>query len=397
MTIHPGRILCALAPIVLGALPAAAGTTFTILTPTGPTYNAMSIAGVSGDGKFVVGQMSNNSVFRATRWTADDSVHLDMGLLSGRPYSQGTFLDSNGAIGAADAIDASFNPQIFQWTAPSTRVTLPFMATGTYTYSAGISNDGSVIAGWGGITSATTPQRIDRWTSATGNTIVPLPAGISAAASSVPDQQYTRVLSGNGNFIIGNVPNASPTDVAYRYDATTGISTDLGQMQAGKGPRLTSISDDGSVIIGYSAYAFPDFVNGQAGFIWTQAGGFVSLGLLGGEGDTYLPRFLSGNGKVILGTDSGTNFIWTAQTGMVNFNSYLAANGVNTLGMTGLTFRGISDDGSTIVGMGLTSTGANEGWILTISAVPDPGTGLTSGMLAAGIILRRRRAVRCRR
>ena len=122
----------------------------------------------------------------------------------------------------------------------------------------------------------------------------------------------------------------------------------------------------------------------------------VPLGLLGGEGDTYLPRYLSGNGKVILGTDSGTNFIWTAQTGMVNFNSYLTANGVITLGMTGLIFRGISDDGSTIVGMGTTSTGASEGWILTISAVPEPATGLTFGMCAAGIILRRRRMVRRR-
>jgi hypothetical protein len=354
----------------------------------------MSITGVSGDGKYAVGQMSNASVFRATRWTADDSVHLDMGLLAGRPYSQGTFLNSDGSIGAADAIDASFNPQAFQWTAPSTHVTLPFMGTGTYMYSAGISNDGSVIAGWGGTTSATTPQRLDRWTSATGNTIVPLPAGISASASSVPDLQYSRALSGNGNFIIGNVPNASPTNVGYRYDATTGISTDLGQMQAGNGPHLMSISDDGSVIIGYSAFDYPDFVNGQAGFIWTQAGGFVSLGLLGGEGDVYLPRFLSGNGKVILGTDSGTNFIWTVQTGMVNFNSYLTANGVNTLGMTGLTFSGISDDGSTIVGMGTTSTGAHDGWILTISAVPEPGTSLMSGMFAAGIILRRRRMLR---
>lgn len=341
---------------------------FTILTPTAPTYDNMRVVGVSGDGRFAIGNMGSNTLLRATRWTADNSVHVELGLLTGRPYSYGRFLSQTGAIAAAEGQDGSFLPQMFQWTAPSARVTVPFMTGGTYTYAAGLSSDGTVIGGWGTITGGV--QRLCRWTSAGGVQIVPLPAGISASVSAIADQQYTRALSGNGRFIIGNTVNNSPLNVGFIYDNATGISTNIGQMQAGNVPRLTAISNDGLTVIGYSTFVYPDLVSAQAGFIWTAAGGFVNLGYLAAN-RFCLPRYLSGDGRTVLGTSpAGVNFIWTAATGMQDFATFLTARGVDIQGMINLTFGGISDDGNTICGMGNTSGGQFRGWILTLPAPP---------------------------
>ncbi len=332
-----------------------ASPVFTIINPVGPTYDAIQLNDVSGDGRFVIGQMSNVATFRATRWTADGLMTADLGLLSGRPYSDGIGLSFEGSIGLANAINGSYFPQPFRWTSPSTRLALPFLAGTNFAYGESMSSDGSVIAGWTNIGNV---QRLWRWTVATGTTLLPLPSG---TYTSQFDLQSTRMLSSDGRYIASR---------QYRFDSVTGAILDIGALiepgqPAGGVPSVTSISGDGATLTGYQDVLYSDGSYANGGFIWTPAGGMENLGYLTHSRNCF-PRWISADGTTVLGTYDGFGFIWKRSTGLVDFSAYLSSIGVDTRGMTRLQFIGISDDGRTIVGEGTSAAGPRRGWVLTI-------------------------------
>lgn len=80
----------------------------------------------------------------------------------------------------------------------------------------------------------------------------------------------------------------------------------------------TSVSDDGSVVVGVSGNSS----SGQA-FRWTAASGMVGLGFLPGGSRSYASA-VSGDGTVIIGgskTFSGDRaFIWTEKRGMISLD-----------------------------------------------------------------------------
>ena len=99
--------ISAMAQAACLAVAAASGTawaspSFRIVNPSGPTYDSLRINGVSGDGRYLVGQLENVSTFRGTRWTADGLSTTDLGLLPGRPYSGGNAISFDGSVAAAD-------------------------------------------------------------------------------------------------------------------------------------------------------------------------------------------------------------------------------------------------------------------------------------------------------
>ena len=103
--------------------PALAG--MTLLTPAGPTFTKVDVYGVSGDGRYVIGEMENPAIFHGARWAVDNSSVDDLGLLPGRPYSQGTALSFDGSAASVDAINTAYNPQGFLWTAGGNQTPLP--------------------------------------------------------------------------------------------------------------------------------------------------------------------------------------------------------------------------------------------------------------------------------
>ena len=372
--------ISAMAQAACLAVAAASGTawaspSYRIVTPSGPTYDSLRINGVSGDGRYLVGQLENVSTFRATRWTADGLSTTDLGLLPGRPYSGGNAISFDGLVAAADGYTGGFQPQTFRWTAADGPVALPLAPGASRGNSVSISSDGSVITGW---TSLSNPSRnaIWRWTQGTGTTLVP---GLNGF-----DVQTTRMLSGDGRYI---------TSGANRFDAQMSTITNIGRLTGVGGqvpsydPSITSISSDGRTVIGYQGDVLaPNGGLVTGGFIWTEAGGMENLGALSPSYNCF-PRFMSADASTVLGTYDGYGFIWTRATGMVDFNAYLSSIGADTMGMTEMQFAGISDDGQTIAGMGRTAAGPYRGWVLT---VPAPGTAalLTLGGLLAA---RRRR------
>jgi hypothetical protein len=140
-------------------------------------------------------------------------------------------------------------------------------------------------------------------------------------------------------------------------------------------------------MVGYmSGMRLPDGSYGDhSGFVWTAQGGLEDLGYMPGSRNTF-PRWMSGDGQTVLGTYDGYGFIWSRSAGIVDFNAYLASIGADTLGMTRLSFSGISDDGTTIAGMGYTAAGQFRGWVMTV-----PGPTSTLGLALGCVCLSRRR------
>src|SRR5262245_27722036 len=104
----------------------------------------------------------------------------------------------------------------------------------------------------------------------------------------------------------------------------------------------TAVSSDGSVIAGVLIGR-----GGFEAFRWTQASGPLSLGFMPG-GSTSEPRGVSGDGSVIVGrgdTSFGGNlaFPWTQNDGMI-FLGDLPGSTLLSLA------NGVSADGSVIVG-----------------------------------------------
>ena len=87
-----------------------------------------------------------------------------------------------------------------------------------------------------------------------------------------------------------------------------------------------AISANGSVIVGGS------LIEGPGVFRWTEETGLESLGAIG------LAYAVSSNGDVIAGEADGRAFRWTEDTGLVS------------IGGQGSMARGISSDGSVVVG-----------------------------------------------
>ena len=79
--------------------------------------------------------------------------------------------------------------------------------------------------------------------------------------------------------------------------------------------------------------------------------------------------------------------LWTSDLGMVDLNDYLPTLGIDLTGWTLTGARGISADGTAIIGQGLFN-GSQRGWVVT--GIPSPGT---AALLALGGLagVRRRR------
>ena len=131
----------------------------------------------------------------------------------------------------------------------------------------------------------------------------------------IPLQQVNGI-SGNGEWAVGGGGFAT-NGSAYMWNATTGDIKLLDNpfADAGFELRATSVSFDGSVVIGYGE----DFFFSRMGWIWTEATGTMAM-------EDYASQFAGYSGEFLLGplavsqdgrniTGYGINADWTAYTG----------------------------------------------------------------------------------
>ena len=164
-------------------------------------------------------------------------------------------------------------------------------------------------------------------------------------------------VSSDGTVIVGSSaigPLNSQTDgEAYRWTATTGM-VGLGRLAPHhKHSAALDVSDDGSVIVGYSGTAtfYP------RAFRWTITDGMTDLGTFapGSSYDYALARAVSGDGMVAVGYSRRANddteaFRWTDGTGLVGLGDLAGGKFFSDA-------NDVSQDGSIVVGIGESASG----------------------------------------
>lgn len=197
----------------------------------------------------------------------------------------------------------------------------------------GISDNGRVAGGFG---ANSTPLV---WTDFDGDGSY---ATVSInAVSGAGSVNAVNAVSANGQWAVGSGFINSASGSAYRFNTSTNQLSFLGQLTAGVVGAATAVNADGSVIVGYEGSGG---ASTRRGFIWTTAGGMQSF-------DDYLAGF---------GIDTANSF---------NFATPI----------------GISADGRSIVGFGYANgSQVAQGFLVNISAVPEPGT---YAMFGLGLLL----------
>lgn len=213
-------------------------------------------------------------------------------------------------------------------------VTVPGDSSPAY----GVSADGTRVIG-------TTPTlgggaNAYVWDSVHGTRLIgSLPGGDQASNGAA--------VSADGSTIVGvSAPLQSQVE-AFIWTAPGGMRGLGGRFSAAR-----AVSGDGSVVVGKS-----EFSGSKRAFIWDAQGGLRNLGVL--PGATSLDaeaRGISRDGSLVVGvsaspqTDFGEAFVWSAGTGMQALGD-LPGRGFKSAA------NAISGDGSTIVGLGVSSQG----------------------------------------
>lgn len=346
------------------------GGTFITLGYLYDEIKQSSALDVSADGKVVIGMSVVSGTLNgdiiisveqeAFRWTEET------GMVSMGSYAEGDIFASavsgDGSVIAGTTQNrTTFESEAFRWTSETGIVGLGDFEGGNFGSSAsGLSDDGLVIVGRG---SPPNQSLGFIWTSETGMvSFGDLPGGVV--------QSWAIDASADGSVVVGS--SHTPAVVPARWTSDGLVGLDLGDGFIGG--EAKKVTPDGSVIIGDGTRA--NFA--PEAFRWTAATGMVGLGALNAEGYRDSQAFdVTADGKTVVGESSSLNslslreaFIWDEAGGMRSLKEELeSVHGIDLEGWQLDVATGISDDGSVIVGRGLSPTFVSEAWMVQITPV----------------------------
>lgn len=351
--------------------------TVTAAHAAGSYYNLgarITASGSSADGSVVGAYVSGGSFYM---WTAASGLVSIGGNWEGGVASvsddgtliSGSVLGSNGLTQAA-----TYSVGSASWTALGDIGG----ASGTSASSAwDISGDGRTVVGLGWV-NAGTAHAVQ---STSGGPLVDLGAvGGSSRANGV---------SGDGSIIVGWAEQETGYwQGAYWHNGALTLLTDASGAAL---PEAGAVSADGSWIVG---------LGGGGLETWrynTNTHAVEFLGDYDALNDQQAATGVSADGRVIVGYDRafgpptfGVGTIWIEGQGMQDLTTYVTGQGVDLGGRTLALPLGVSADGNTFYG--LDNTGS--GFVVTLTAVPEPATYATMalGLLGLAAVARRRRA-----
>ena len=302
---------------------------------------------ISGDGRFVIGNVSytdssgpmNISANRGFVWrAADDTYVLDQ--YFGRDHSSLTAINTDGSVMVGNVYGSLPTAAFLISTTDSVIMMLGTLG-GTSSRATGVSGDGRIVSGWGDLADGS--YRAFRW------------AYVSAASPGVMEvlptldgrNAFSNGISRDGRVIVGALQTPSFNEEAA-YWVENAVPVTLGYLAGGTSSTAKAANADGSVIVG-NAVTF----GGMNAFRWTATGGMVGLGTLGGRNSEA--NAVSDNGTVVVGRSgradaSSSAFRWTESTGMLSVDDWLRGSGVTLASDITSDARGVSADGTIIVG-----------------------------------------------
>jgi len=213
--------------------------------------------GVSADGSIVVGF----SAGEAFRWTAAGGM-VGLGGLPGGIFNSSAFgVSAGGSVVVGRSVSAN-GIEAFRWTAADSIVGLGDLLGGDFSSLAyDVSADGSVVVGHGW--SANGIEAF-RWTAGGMVGLGDLPGGIFASEA--------HDVSADGLVVVGQSRIVNGNNEAFRWTAAGGM-VGLGDLPGGDiFSWANNVSANGSVVVGQSRS-----VNGNEAFIWTASEGMRSL------------------------------------------------------------------------------------------------------------------------
>lgn len=349
------------------------------------TGYAVANLGVAAAGRS--SSVNSGGSSEAFRWTLQTGM-LGLGSLGGAPFqSFANGISADGSVVAGGSISPN-GGEAFRWTAKGGMEALGDLPGGPVdSYGRAISADGSTVVGysWGASPNGTEPFR---WTRETGMLALGhLPGGF--------DSGDATGVSGDGSVVVGSAARFDFAGEAFRWTDETGM-VGLGDLPGGGfSSYATGVSADGATVIGHSASA-----NGSEAFRWTAGGGMVGLGDLPGGRFESDAISASGDGSMIVGKgyvpvpgspllSTPAAFLWTQERGMLNLRDLLINEyGIDLTGWWLFDARGISPDGTAIIGTAINPAGNAEAYMVVF---PEPSVVTLLGVAA---VIRRLRGSR---
>lgn len=320
---------------------------------------------ISGDGSTVIVSSAYDPPgsfvqFRRFKWTPTDGGSSLGTLMTNQGPTQDLHIlgiSHTGAymVGIANIVQGPANPMFnWAWSQQS-----GFEQTDPFHIYSAVSEDGAVRAG---VYSVPYPSRhAVRWTQETG----PVYLGTGPGGQDL----YTDAdaMTPDGSVIVGTTQTGTATYVTFRWTQAMGM-VNLG---ANAGP--TDVSDDGATVI-YNTTA--------SAFRWTQDGAVFPVPGLAPSSQTRAYE-VSGNGQTIVGSSYHISTgqratIWNEQLQPRELRSML----IDDYGIGGQLAEwqltratGISSDGTTIIGDGISPRGCERAWLVRLTpgpALPAP-------------------------
>ncbi|QBE61669.1 PEP-CTERM sorting domain-containing protein [Pseudoduganella lutea] len=323
----------------------------------------ITVSGSSADGSVIGAYVANDSYYM---WTAATGVKAIGGAWHGGVASVSA--DGSRISGSAYGSDGLTYAGYYS------------VGTGQWTTLGGIggSSDASASSGWNISGDGKTVVGLGWVNGGTAHAIASTPAGGMSDLGSIGGSSRANGVSYDGSVIAGWVeqPDGQWTGAYWKDGTLHNMVDDQGNALQEAG----AVSADGSWIVGKGYF-------GQSWRYNTLTQQTEWLGDLDAMADFQGATGISADGNIIVGYDRGfgpavygKGTIWIEGQGMLDFTDYITSQGIDLGGRTLALPMGVSADGRTFYGMD--STGS--GFVITVSAVPEPAT---YAMMAGGLAL----------
>ncbi len=300
---------------------------------------------ISPDGAFAAAEHQNQAAIEN-----GGSIQL-LGTLPGSSYSHATGIAANAdaVVGLTDVGAA------FYWTPWNGMTALGTLPGQSYSIAADVSEMGDAVIGTSGSNSSTNEGFF--WSPYTGMQGLGFLPGYTSSKGTA--------ISGNGQSATGYCEgNSNNLVMAFRWEP--GILRSLGTLPGYNRSYGYGISRTGDFVVG-SADLNSTLIQG---FIWNKSSGMKGIGAIPGYTSSVL-RDVSEKGVRSVGFATGNSgaaaILYNSQSGQIDIlQDLLLAKGVNVRGWQLQEATSISDDGTTIAGIGLNPRGRQMYWRVTI-------------------------------